>query len=138
MYALRLLLHAYSYLFHLVLALLLFGVAVVGKITGTTSFDLAMIPWYSGKEQIPFLLIATGIGLLSIILAVLGKVRFLFALWTAFVLVSMVWGFFFGPYHFEGEDEFKSTLWLTGGAVLAFLGGLSQLRPLAAGRTRKR
>jgi hypothetical protein len=133
-----LLLHAYSYLFHFALASLLFGVALVGKITGTTSFDLQMVPWYSGKEQIPFLLIATVIGLLSIVLSAMGKVRFLFALWTAFILVSMVWGFFFGPYHFEGEDEFKNALWLTGGAVLAFLGGLSQLRPLPTGRTRKR
>ena len=130
MRALRFLLHTYSYLFHLVLALFLFGIAFVAWVTHAGNFDLPMIPWATGTKLIPFLLIAAPIGILSVVLAVTGRLRTLFAVWTIFVLISVFWGFFFGTYSYAGMDPFQTALWFAGGTLLAMLGGISQLKPL--------
>ena len=130
MRALRFLLHSYAYLFHLILAIFLFGVALVGWLSGTGTFDLGMIPWASGTRLIYFLLAVTPIGILSVFLAYSGRLRTLFAVWTLFVLVTAVWGFFLSSYSFYGMEDFQTVLWFVAAVLVAALGGLSQLKPL--------
>jgi hypothetical protein len=122
------LLHLYSYLFHLLLSLFLGGIALVGWLTGSTTFDLEMIPWFSGQRLVKWLLGAAGIGLLAVILAVTGKLRSLLAVWAMVVLGVVIYGYFLSSYSYEGMDEFQSVLWYTGAAALAFVGALSQAR----------
>ncbi len=130
MRALRFLLHYYSYLFHLLLALFLFAVAFVAWLSGTSNFNLDMIPWASGANLVCFLLIAAPIGILSVVLAYAGRLRVLFALWTLFVLVTVIWGFFLSSYSYSGMDEFHNALWFLAATILAALGGVSQSRSL--------
>lgn len=116
MRALRFLLHTYSYLFHLVLALFLFGMAFVAWVTRAGNFDLPMVPWATGTKLIPFLLIVAPIGIISVALAVTGRLRSLFAVWTIFVLISVIWGFFLGAaYSYQGMDTFQTALWFAAG-----------------------
>jgi hypothetical protein len=128
--ALRFLLHVYAYLFHLVLALFLLGMAVVAWLARSSNFSLGMIPWYSGASLVRFLVITSLVGVLAVGLAASGRFRPLFALWTLFVLGMVVWGFFIGPYSYAGFEEFQTALWMLAGAVVAAAGGLSQLRPV--------
>lgn len=130
MRALRFLLHYYAYLFHLILALFLFAIAFIGWISGAGNFNLDMIPWASGTNLICFLLIATPIGILSVVLAYKRRFRILFTLWTFFVLITVIWGFFLGPYSYDGMDDFQNALCFLAATILAALGGVSQLRSL--------
>lgn len=130
MLALRFLLHTYAYLFHLILAIFLFGIALVGWLSGTGNFELGMIPWASGARLVCFLLVAAPIGILSVLLAYTGRLRSLFAVWTLFALVTAVWGFFFSSYSYNGMEDFQTVLWFVAAVLMAALGGLSQLKPL--------
>ena len=121
------LLHLYSYLFHFVLTLFLFGISTVGLITRSNNFDLGVLPW-SGRRLVAIIMTASVIGLLSLALAVRGKLRSLFGVWTLVVLCTMVYGFFLSSYSYTGMDHFKSAMGLTGGAFVAFLGGYHQTR----------
>jgi hypothetical protein len=118
----------FSYLFHLALSLFVGGMAAVGCLSGSSNFALGMIPWWSGQTLVRWLLGAALVGLLLTILAVLGRLRALFGLWTLIVLCVVVYGFFLSNYTYPGPDEFKSALWLAGGAALACLGGIKQAR----------
>ena len=128
------LLQIFSYLFHFGLSLFVGGIAVVGWLSGSGTFDLDMVPWWSGQTLVKWMLAAAAVGLVSVILAVVGKLRSLFALWTLVVLGVIVYGFFLSNYSYEGMDHFKSALWMTGAALAAFVGGVSQART----KTRRR
>jgi hypothetical protein len=120
-------LHLYSYLFHLVLALFLAGIAAVGWLSQSGTFDLDVIPWWSGQTLAKVLLVASLLGLFSLLLAITNKFRALFTVWTLLVFCVMLYGFIFSnAYRYEGMDHFKSALGLIGGALVAFLGGYSQ------------
>lgn len=117
------LLRAFGYLFHAVLALFLLGLAVVTLATGFPILTLGMLPW-GGNALVYWLLGLSLFALLSIALAVLGKTRWLFVLWSFAALLLMVRGFFLTNYHFSGPAAARTGVWLTFGALLAFLGGL--------------
>jgi hypothetical protein len=119
-------LRAYSYLYHLVLCLFLIGISVVAM-TSSNVLSLPMLPW-KGADLTTWLFWGSLAGLLSIVLAVTGIFRFLFPIWAAAVLFYMVRGYLVLPYTFAGETEFYSTLWMIGGAFLAFLASLTLLR----------
>jgi hypothetical protein len=131
------LLHAYSYLFHLVLTLFLAGIASVGWLSGSTTFDLEVIPWWSGSALIRWLMIGSLLGLASLVLAVSGKLRPAFAVWTLLVVCVLIYSHFLSAaYRYDGMDHFKNAMWMTGGALLAMLGGISQARSGGKRRTR--
>src|SRR4051794_1731553 len=119
-------LRVYSYLYHLVLCLFLLGLSIVASGSSTT-VSLPMLPW-SGSELKTWLLWGSLAGLVSIVLAITGMFRWLFPLWTLLVLVLMFQGFMVKPYTFEGKPAFYSTLWLIGGALLAFVASLTLFR----------
>jgi hypothetical protein len=134
--ALGVLFRIYSYLYHLMLALFLLGIAVVTIVThlqahphegGATNLNLGMLPW-KGHTLVHWLLGASLFGLLSIVLAWMGKLRFLFLLYSVAVFGMMVRGYFVGSYVFSGKDEFRMAIWLTVGALVAVVGAWSQSR----------
>ena len=114
----------YAYLYHVLLALLLLALGVAALSTGRDNLSLGMLPWEGGRLTQGLLVLGV-VGLLCVLLAVTGWLRFLFPLWTLLILVLMIRGFFLSPYTFSGEDEFKEAIWLTVGALVAFLASLS-------------
>jgi len=121
------LLRIYSYLYHTALALLLLGIAIVAIASSSHSLQLGMLPW-KGRELTYWLLGVALAGLLSILLALMGKLRFLFLLYAVAIFGMMLRGYFLGGYAFSGKDEFRFAIYLTTGALLAIFGAWSQLR----------
>jgi len=119
--ALGLLLRLFSYLFQFLLSLFLVGIAIAA---GPNTLQLGMLPW-SGPSTNRWVLALGIVGLLITILAVAGILRFLFPLWCLFVLVILARGFFFSNFTFSGPGEWHVALWLTAGALIAFIGGLT-------------
>ena len=123
----------YSYLFHLVLAAFMTGLAVLAFSTGMHNLQLDMLPW-SGMTLSWWLLGLGLAGLATIALAVLGTLRVLFLVWTVAVVALMIRGFFFSPYTFGGWEGLRMILLLVAGAGLAAVGGWLQFRYAPARR----
>jgi hypothetical protein len=124
----------YSYLYHLILALFLLGIAGVARFSNS-KLNLGMLPW-TGHALLHWLFGAALVGLLSIGLAWVGKLRFLFLLYSLAVFVIMVRGYFLGSYAFSGKDEFRMAIYLTVGALVAIIGAWSQFRKRAKAKRR--
>ena len=118
------LLRLYSYLYHLVLALILFAISGVAIASDVHTLNLAMFPW-KGDELIHWVFYGSIAGLAAIAFAVTGIFRYLFPLWTLTVFVMMARGFLILPYTFTGRDEFHAVLMLIAGAFGAFLSSLT-------------
>lgn len=117
------LLRVYAYVFHLVLGLFLAGMGIVA-LTSNTSLTIGMLPWEGRSLTSAAMLLGVG-AIICVALAVTGLARWLFPLWALFALILMLRGFFLSSYTFAGAGEFKSAVWLTVGAFVAFLGSLS-------------
>lgn len=122
-----LILRVFSYGYHILLGMFLLGIGLVGKFSAShTTFSTPALPG-EGDEQITY---AIGLGLIALVtvaLAVLAKFRPAFVVWTLVAVVLFFRGFFWQPYYYAGAEEFKFTLWLFAGAVVAFLGSLPSL-----------
>jgi hypothetical protein len=87
-----------------------------------------MLPW-QGAELAHWLIGLGVAGLLSVLLAVTGKVRFLLPLWSIYVLAMLIKGVFLtAAVSFDGRDDFHNWLLLICGAVLALIGSFTLLR----------
>lgn len=121
MKAVGLLLRLFAYVFQILLSLFLIGIAIAA---GSNTLQLGMLPW-SGPSVNGWVIGLGIVGLVVALLAIVGIIRFLFPLWCLFVLVILVRGFFISSYRFSGPGEWHLSLWLTAGAILAFLGSLT-------------
>jgi hypothetical protein len=119
------LLRLYSYLYHFVLALFLFGLALVALLSSNT-LKISAVPW-QGEAATQWLLWGSILGIMSIVLAVTGIFRYLFPLWAFAVLALMVRGYIIQSTPFAGPDDFRNTMLLTLGAFIAFLASLTLL-----------
>jgi hypothetical protein len=117
------LLRVYAYCFHLVLALFLIGISTVALTSGT-NLTLGMLPWQGTTLTSATLLLGL-VGVVCIIMAVTGFVRWLFPLWALIALILMLRGFFLSSYTFPSAGDFRSAVWLSIGAFVAFVGSLS-------------
>jgi hypothetical protein len=115
-----------SYLFHFLLALLLLGVAGLALAFGPGTLHLGMLPW-SGATLDYVLLGSAIFGLLSVVLAVAGRLRFLFLLWSLAVAVMLTKGYIFSGYRF-GAGEWRHAMYLIAAAWIAVAGAWFQLR----------
>ena len=115
-----------SYLFHLLLALLLLGLASIALASGPESLHLEMLPW-SGATLNYLLLGGALFGLVSVVLAVLGRVKFLFLLWSFAVAVLLTKGYIFSSYRF-GAGGWHSAAYLIAASWIAVAGAWFQLR----------
>lgn len=95
MAALKALMRVFSYLFHGLLALFLLAISIVA-LSSRQPLHLPMLPW-EGQPLTWWLLGGGLVGLLSVIMAVRGKWRALFFLWSLIVLGLVVRGFFWDP-----------------------------------------
>jgi hypothetical protein len=125
MRAIAWLLRIFCYLFQTILSLALLGVGLVAVRSDVTDMKIEMMPWQG--VELNHWLIGLGVaGLVSVILAVTGKLRLLLPLWSFLVLAMLVRGVFFASgVTFEGQDDFHNWLWLTGGALAALIGSFT-------------
>src|SRR5690242_14649516 len=96
----------YSYLFHALLGLFLLAIAALASMSGTT-LHMDMLQWIG--HTVTYVLLGGGLfGLLSLLLALTGSLRFLFFLCSLTVFVLMVKEYYLSSYHFEGPPAFKT------------------------------
>jgi hypothetical protein len=115
-----------SYLYHGVFCLLLIALAGLALFAGAgPSLRLEMLPW-AGSKLLYAIFFGGLAGLLSLLLALNGKLRLLFFAWSLTVTVLLVKGYVFGAYHFS-PGEFRPVVYLIAGSVIALLGAWLQL-----------
>jgi nicotinamide riboside transporter PnuC len=98
----KILMRSFSYVFHFLLALFLLLVAGLAVLAGPGSLRLEMLPW-SGATLAWVLLFGSIAGLAAVVLAVRGKARSLFFVWSLLVSVILVKGYIFSSYKFSGN-----------------------------------
>jgi hypothetical protein len=117
----------YSYLFAAAAALAFLALGLISKISGT-QLSLDNMPW-SGAELPNWLLGLGALGLIAVLAAVGGgTLRFLLPVFCAILVYLTVKGNFLSAHSFAGEDDFKRTLAVSAGAVVALLASLLQFR----------
>jgi len=125
MRAIAWLLRVFCYVFHTMLSLAMLALGVLAVQSNVTDMKLETLPW-TGVELNHWLIGLGVAGLLCVLLAVTGKIRFLLALWSIFALGMILRGVFFNStVTFSGREDFHNWLLLVSGAVLAAMGGLT-------------
>ena len=127
------LLRFYSYVFGGLLALFLLAISSIALANGTP-VNFAFLPW-TGVSITYWVLGLALFGLLTLLLAMGGKVRALFFLWCLGVFVLLFKGLFVSFYAFSGPVSFKAAIWLTAASLLAVLGSFPWTRK--PGRVKK-
>ena len=124
MAAVKFILSVFSYLFEGLLALFLTAIAGLALASGIP-LHLEMLPWTG--STLDYVLLFGGLcGLLLVILAILGKLKPLFFVWTLAVLVFMIKGYIFGSYHFDPAGA-QIAGYLMLAAFFGLLGGWTQM-----------
>jgi hypothetical protein len=122
--ALMTLVRIFSYLFHLVLTLFLLAAAALAMASPTVFLRLDMLPW-TGSALVEWVFFGSLFGLLSVVLAVAGKLRGLFLLWALAVPALLVKGYIFSGYHFTPGGA-RLGVCLLGASLAAFAGACLQ------------
>jgi hypothetical protein len=122
----------FSYLFHIVLAVVLLALGGIALSTGTGSLRLGMLPW-TGDTLNYVLVFGSLAGLATILLAMKGMLRILFLIWSFLIVVLLFKGYIFSRYTFA-PNEFRIAAFLIVGSLLALLGAWFQLRTSARPR----
>src|SRR5258706_6008793 len=91
--ALLVLLRVCGYIYHLALCLFLLGLGVMGPVSGQNNLKLAMLPW-EGVTLTRAVTILGVVGIVCVLLAITGWLRWLFRLCALFIFVMIVPGFF--------------------------------------------
>ena len=126
MEALKALMRFFSYLFHALLALFLFAVSGLAWATGSAqSLSLGMLPW-TGATLTYIVFFSALFGLITILLAIRGSLRFLFLVWAVIVMVMLIKGYVLSGYHFNGD--WKTAFYLLLASFLALPGAWLQMR----------
>lgn len=122
----------YSYLFHLLLAIVLIALSGLAMASGI-GLRLGMLPW-SGDALNYALFFGALAGLLVTLLAMRGVLRILFLIWSFLVFVLLVKGYIFSGYKFA-PNEFRTAIYLIVASLIAVFGAWFQLR--TSGRPKK-
>jgi hypothetical protein len=122
--AVKFILSAFSYLFEGLLALFLAAIAGLALASGIP-LHLEMLPW-TGSALDYVLLFGGLFGVILVVLAILGRLRPLFFVWTLAVVIFMIKGYVFGSYHFDPASA-KTAGYLVLGALFGLLGGFVQM-----------
>ncbi len=117
---LKALLRFYSCIFEGLLALFAAGLACVSLASHST-LNLGFLPWPGGR--LTYVLLFSGLaGVLTVLMAIAGKLRPLFFLWSVLVFAVLFRGFFLTSYSFAGPMSFKPAAYLTVGAFVGMIG----------------
>jgi hypothetical protein len=119
---LRGLLRIYSWIFEALLCLLGIGVAIVSLSVGSSDpVQVDWLPW--SASALPAWLIGLGVlGLMLVVLALMGRMRFLLFLFAAAVFALMAKGLFFSTHSFENADEGRTALYMVVASFVALIG----------------
>jgi hypothetical protein len=124
--ALRTVISWYSYVFHFLLALWLLGLAGIALASGAQGLHLEMLPF--SASSLKYIVLACALfALLSIFVAIAGRLRWLFLLWTLAVAVLLTKGYVFSSYRF-GIGEVRYAAYLIAATWLAVVGAWFQWR----------
>ncbi len=135
MAALKTLVSWLAVLFHALFSLLLVVLGTLAMIIGPHALHLEMLPWVGTK--LAYILLFGGLfGLLSVTLAILHRLRFLFFLWALTVAALLSKNLIFSSYRFPPGD-WRQGLYLVLAAWFALVGAVFLLRPKPARGPRK-
>lgn len=129
------LMRSFAYLYFAGVSAFLAGIALVAYLSGFHTLNSGGMTPQTGEDLSRLLLGIGVIGLITIALAVLGKMRWLFSIYAIFITIMMFRWLFLSSYTFESPDAFWMGVLLFGGAVIATLFSLFTLR---SGRPRRR
>ena len=121
---LKTIMRIFSYLYHLILGLFLLAVGGIALLGSAKTLRLEMLPWEEPALTY-WVFFGSLVGLLSLILAVTGRLRLLFRLWTVVVFGLMVHGFFVTKYYLG--EFFLTAVLLTVGALVAVFGSWTKV-----------
>jgi len=109
----------FAYLYFAGVSAFLAGIALVAYLSGAHNLKSGGMLTQTG-EDLSRLLLAIGlVGLIIIVLAVLGKVRWLFPIFALVFTIMLFRWLFLSPYTFEDSDAFQTGILFFGGAVVA-------------------
>ena len=114
------LLRAYSYVFGGLLALFVFAISSMA-LANRIPPNFAFLPW-TGPTLTYWLLGLSLFGVLTLLLALGGKMRALFFLWNLGIFILLFKGLFVSFYSFSGPVSFQVAVRLTVGSLVAALG----------------
>ncbi len=123
----------YSYIFHLLVALFLLGLAIVAFSTGTHTLTLGVLPW-TGAALTWWLLVFGLAGVVAVLLALKGTLKVVFVVWSLIVVALLIRGFFFSSFHFSSGGAFANAIYFTLAAILAAVGAWFRFKQVPAGR----
>ena len=101
----RALLTFLAYVFHGLLCLILLAMSGLAMAAGAQTLQLGMLPW-KGSTLLYALFFGALLGLVTVLLAIFGKLRPLFFLWSVAVTVLLLKGYIFSGYRFT-PGEFR-------------------------------
>ncbi|HVX65657.1 MAG TPA: hypothetical protein VHA11_03595 [Bryobacteraceae bacterium] len=116
----------YSLAFHVFLGFVMIAVGLVSLAGGQHSLKIGFLPWTGAT--LTYCLLALGAA--GVVLAALAYWRILpilFAIWSLFVVAMLIRGYFLSPYYL-GPAGFRTAIWFTIAALLAFVGSALQAR----------
>jgi hypothetical protein len=123
-------LRAFSYIYHLLISVVLLALSLVAFASDNYDLKQDLLPW-TGKELFYWMLGLGFLGLISLILCFLGKVRVLFPVWALIVVIGLVRGIIFSGMHFASATDFYYALCFIGAGLIALLGAWSAFRKRA-------
>jgi hypothetical protein len=105
--------------------LFLMAVSGLAMASSIPSLHLGMLPW-TDATLIYLVFFSALFGLIAVALAVLGKLRVLFFVWSLVVAGFMVKGYIFSGYRFS-PGEASTAMWLILAALVSIAGAWFQL-----------
>ena len=114
-----------SYVFHGLLCLILFAMSGLAMAAGAQTLQLGMLPW-TGWTLLYVVFFGAMLGLVTVLLAIKGRLRPLFFVWSLGVTLLLLKGYIFSGYHFS-PGEFSTVMYVIVGSVIALLGAWVQM-----------
>ena len=114
-----------SYVFHGLLCLILLAMSGLAMATGAQTLQLGMLPW-TGSTLLYLLFFGALLGLATLILAVKGRLRPLFFVWSLAVTVLLLKGYIFSGYRFVPGEFRTASYWIVG-SIIALAGSWVQM-----------
>ena len=109
-----------GYVFHGLLCLILFAMSGLAMAAGAQTLQLGMLP-LTGSTLLYAVFFGALFGLVTVILAIQGRVRPLFFVWSLVVMLLLLKGYIFSGYRFS-PGEFPIAMCLIVGSMIALIG----------------
>jgi hypothetical protein len=121
-----------GYVFHGLLCLILFAMSGLAMAAGAQTLQLGMLP-LTGSTLLYAVFFGALCGLVTVILAIQGRVRPLFFVWSLVVMLLLLKGYIFSGYRFS-PGEFPMAMCLIVGSMIALIGSWVQMGRKAGAR----